>query len=55
MQQSLFTSDGVAAADRQQIWRKLQAPHQTLLLLALGIAGAALTIALAALGLALLR
>jgi SpoVK/Ycf46/Vps4 family AAA+-type ATPase len=55
MQQSLFTSDGVAAADRQQIWRKLEAPHQTLLLLALGIAGAALTIALAALGLALLR
>jgi ATP-dependent Zn protease len=54
MQQSLFTDDR-AAADRGQIRRKLETPYRTLLLLALGVAGAALTIALAALGLVLLR
>jgi SpoVK/Ycf46/Vps4 family AAA+-type ATPase len=55
MQQSLFAGAGGAAPDSPNGWRYPDARWQTLALVALGLAGAALMIALAALGLAVLR
>src|SRR5262245_60731216 len=55
MQQSLFAENGVAAPDPINVLRTLEARWRTGMLLALGLAGAALITALVAAGLVLLR
>jgi len=55
MQQSLFAENGVAAPDPINVLRTLEARWRTGMLVALGLAGAALIIALVAAGLVLLR
>jgi len=55
MQQSLFAENGVAAPDPVNVLRTLEARWRTGMLVALGLAGAALITALVAVGLVLLR
>jgi SpoVK/Ycf46/Vps4 family AAA+-type ATPase len=55
MQQSLFAEAAVAAPDGPNVWRSADGRWQALALVTLGVSGAALIAALAALGLALLR
>jgi hypothetical protein len=55
MQQSLFADGRVTAADPMSVWRNVEARWRSGVVVALGLAGTALVVALVAVALTLLR